>query len=326
MIGQDINWAAEVLGQGGIVAIPTETVYGLAARISDDDAILKVFKAKERPSFDPLIVHVPKGADITEWVQHFPEQAQELAAAFWPGPLTLLLKKSDRVSDLITSGNDTVAIRVPQHPLTLAMLNELGEPVAAPSANPFGYVSPTSAQHVADQLGEKVDYILDGGPSDVGIESTIVSFVNDEPEVLRLGGLATERIEEVLGKPIQVNIATHSNPKAPGQLDKHYATRTPLQVVTDLMEGAARFSGQRVGILAFSKMPDNLDVAEKRILSDNQNLDEAARNLFSSMRDLDKFQLDVILAEALPDKGLGRAMNDRLNRASVISQKNPNRN
>jgi len=321
MIGQDIQWAVEVLSQGGLVAIPTETVYGLAARISDDDAILKVFKAKDRPSFDPLIVHLPKQDDVSQYVIDFPAEAKKLAEAFWPGPLTLLLRKSDKVSDLITSGHDTVALRVPQHPLTLSLLNLLGEPVAAPSANPFGYVSPTSAQHVVDQLGERVDYILDGGPSQVGIESTIVSCIGQDPVVLRLGGLKLEDLEDVVGRPIELNVATHSNPKAPGQLDKHYATRTPLVLTDDIEAAFDQHINQRLGLLTFDTTYDALAFTQRKLLSKQSNLDEAAQNLFKFMRELDEMQLDVIIAETLPNKGLGRAMNDRLRRAAQLSEK-----
>lgn len=318
MIGTSIQDAVEVLKGGGLVAIPTETVYGLAACIANDEAVLSIFKAKNRPGFDPLIVHVSSLNDLKPLVKTIPEQALKLAEAFWPGPLTLLFEKSDKVSDIVSSGLPTVAIRMPQHNITLEMLRALGEPVAAPSANPFGYVSPTTAEHVERQLGDKVGYILDGGQASIGLESTIVSVLDNEVRVLRLGGLSIERLTEVLGFEPKLTISKHSNPEAPGQLDKHYATKTPLYLSNDLeADLRERISeGEKWGIIALKKgkqFPENCEVF---YLSENGDLDEAARNLFSVMRKLDEFQLSGILAERLPDVGLGKAMNDRLNRAA----------
>ena len=313
----NVGLAADYLRQGKLVAMPTETVYGLAARAADSKAVTSVFAAKNRPSFDPLILHIGDLALLDEWVLHVPEKARRLLEKVWPGPLTLLLPKSEKVSDLITSGNPGVAIRMPAHELALQLLKELGEPVVAPSANPFGYVSPTTAEHVEQQLGNKVDYILDGGPTRIGLESTIVSFMSDTPEILRLGGLSVEDLTELMGEVPLLNIATHSNPQAPGQLDRHYATGTPLIQPQQILSKASELEGKRLALLSFQNDYPEVAWAEKRVLSPSGDLNEAAAALFSAMRELDKGSIDFILAEYFPDQGLGRAINDRLKRASL---------
>src|ERR1035437_8374682 len=204
-IGIDIEKAKQILQEGGLVAIPTETVYGLAANALNKDAVFKIIEAKNRPHFDPLIIHTDSIEKVKLHVSDFPQWAQQLANAFWPGPLTLLLPKKNSIPDLVTSGLPQVAVRIPNHPLTLQLLKSLDFPLAAPSANPFGYVSPTNAEHVAAQLQGSVDYILDGGPCDVGIESTIVGFEDGKITIYRLGGLAIEDIEKLVGK-VQVKI------------------------------------------------------------------------------------------------------------------------
>lgn len=316
MIGKDIHKAAELLKQGELVAIPTETVYGLAARISDDAAVLRIFEAKDRPAFDPLIVHIAEWSWLEELTPSLPEKALALAKKVWPGPLTLVVKRSARVSDLITSGQDTVAVRMPRNTLTLETLKRLGEPVAAPSANPFGYVSPTTAAHVEAQLGDKVAYILDGGPSEVGLESTIVSFLEDRPAVLRLGGMSLEELEKLIGEKPDLRIATHSNPEAPGQLDTHYATRIPLIHTRTIEAAMDEHSGRKMGLLSFRSDYPGTNWVSREVLSNSGDLAEAARNLFAAMRRLDGSGADIILAEYFPDEGLGRAINDRLQRAS----------
>lgn len=315
--GVNVGLAADYLRQGKLVAMPTETVYGLAARAADSKAVTSVFAAKNRPSFDPLILHIGDLALLDEWVLHVPEKARRLLEKVWPGPLTLLLPKSEKVSDLITSGNPGVAIRMPAHELALQLLKELGEPVVAPSANPFGYVSPTTAEHVEQQLGNKVDYILDGGPTRIGLESTIVSFMSDTPEILRLGGLSVEDLTELMGEVPLLNIATHSNPQAPGQLDRHYATGTPLIQTQQILSKASELEGKRLALLSFQNDYPEVAWVEKRVLSPSGDLNEAAAALFSAMRELDKGSIDFILAEYFPDQGLGRAINDRLKRASL---------
>jgi L-threonylcarbamoyladenylate synthase len=310
-IGTDIEKAASLLEQGELVAIPTETVYGLAGNALQNVSVLKIFETKNRPEFDPLIVHVSGISNAEKYVEEIPDQALALVREFWPGPLTLLLKKKTIIPDLVTSGLDTVGIRCPNHPLTQQLLKKLSFPLAAPSANPFGYVSPTTAQHVNDQLGDKINYILDGGPCDVGIESTIIGFEDDEPVVYRFGGLSLEQIQKVVGK---ISTRTHStsNPKAPGQLKSHYAPgkKVILGKIEDLLQ---QYPAHCSGILTFQQ---DFNSPFQIILSPSGKIEEAAQNLFSSLRSFDKMPVDVILAELVPDKGLGRAINDRLRRAA----------
>jgi L-threonylcarbamoyladenylate synthase len=247
-----------------------------------------------------------------ELAKEVPEAAEKLMDAFWPGPLTLVLPKKDIIPDLVTSGLSTVGLRVPDQPLTIQLLNAINFPLAAPSANPFGYVSPTSAQHVNDQLGEKIPFILDGGETTVGVESTIVGFENDQPVVYRLGGLSVEEIEAVVGR-VEVKVNASSDPKAPGMLKSHYAPKHKLHL-GDLNALHAQFNGKRIGVLSFSG--SGLDVAYEAVLSHTRNLNEAAKNLFRHLRSFDSQEIDVIIAEPVPDEGLGRAINDRLKRAA----------
>jgi L-threonylcarbamoyladenylate synthase len=314
-IGKDIVKAKALLEQGELVAIPTETVYGLAGNALDSNAVVKIFKVKNRPQFDPLIVHVANLQQAKQLVEFFPEKAEKLAAKFWPGPLTFLLKKKSLIPDLVTSGMDTVGIRCPDHDLTRSLLQSLSFPLAAPSANPFGYVSPTQPEHVNDQLGNKIQYILDGGECRVGIESTIIGFEKDTPTVFRLGGLTIEEIEKVVGA-VDIQLNSSSNPKAPGQLKSHYSPRK--KVVWGLLpELITRYPTSKIGILAFREKTEGIDLANQIVLSDTGNLEEAAQRLFASLRQLDKKSIEIILAEALPDIGLGKAINDRLRRASA---------
>ncbi len=312
-IGTDIDAARAFLEAGQVVGIPTETVYGLAANALDPDAVLTIFQVKNRPAFDPLIVHTDSLDKAATLVTYFPDAARHLAEAFWPGPLTLLLPKHDRIPDLVTSGLSTVAVRVPNHPLTLSLLRSLTFPLAAPSANPFGYISPTTAQHVADQLGDRVPYILDGGPAQVGLESTIIGFDNDVPTVFRLGGMAVEQIERVIG-PVQVRTHSTSNPQAPGMLSSHYAPRKPL---TLLKPGQQPDLGELIGGLVFQKLLPGIPAERQRILSPSGDMTEAAKNLFAYLRALDTLDVVRLYAELLPNVGLGRAINDRLRRAAA---------
>lgn len=312
-IGTDIRAAIRLLTAGHVVGIPTETVYGLAGNALDPDAVLTIFRVKNRPAFDPLIVHTDSLARVDQFVTHIPEPARKLAEAFWPGPLTLLLPKHDQIPDLVTSGLPSVAVRIPNHPLTLDLLRSLDFPLAAPSANPFGYISPTTARHVADQLGDQVPYILDGGPAAVGLESTIVGFETGVATVFRLGGMALEQIEGVIGP---VNLRTHStsNPKAPGMLSSHYAPRKPMVL---LQAGETPPPSERVGALVFRELFGGIPPENQRTLSPTGDLNEAAKNLFAHLRTLDTLPVDRLYAELLPNRGLGFAMNDRLRRASV---------
>jgi len=311
-IGTDIEKAASLLEKGELVAIPTETVYGLAGNALNTSAVVKIFEAKNRPQFDPLIVHVKGISNAEEYAEEITEQARALATQFWPGPLTLLLKKKNMIPDLVTSGLDTVGLRCPNHSLTQQLLNRLSFPLAAPSANPFGYVSPTTALHVNDQLGDKIQYILDGGPCKVGIESTIIGFEENGPIVFRFGGLSLEQIQSIVGK---VKAQTHStsNPKAPGQLKSHYAPGKKV-ILGNIETLLQQYPLKSSGILSFQKKYNS---PFQIILSPSGNIEEAAQNLFSALRSFDKMPVNAILAELVPDTGLGKAINDRLRRAAA---------
>lgn len=317
VIGKDIALASGLLQKGELVAIPTETVYGLAGNALNPEAVALIFETKNRPSFDPLILHTSSLDRVAEFVLEIPEKLKPLAEKFWPGPLTLLLPRKQVVPDLVTSGLDRVAVRVPNHSLTLALLESLDFPLAAPSANPFGYISPTTPAHVADQLGDKIPYILDGGACEVGLESTIVGLEGDEIVIYRLGGLEISAIEKFVG-PVKIKDHSSSNPSAPGQLDSHYAPRKPFilgdlkALVKEHVEKKTEFA-----VLSFSDFFPEVIPTNQIALSSNSNLNEAAKNLFSAMRKLDEGNSVVILAELLPEEGLGRAINDRLRRAAV---------
>ncbi|MCE7066015.1 L-threonylcarbamoyladenylate synthase [Dyadobacter sp. CY326] len=314
IIGHDIDIAKEFLLKGELVAIPTETVYGLAGNALNDSAVISIFEVKNRPSFDPLIIHTDSLEKVENYVSEFPEKAKLLANKFWPGPLTLLLPKKQIIPDLVTSGLNNVAVRVPNHPLLLALLRSLPFPIAAPSANPFGYISPTNAQHVNAQLGDKIPYILDGGESDVGIESTILGFENGEAIVYRLGGLAIEDIENVIGK-VQLMPHSSSNPKAPGMLKSHYAPRKPLYL--EKRETFSVNEDKLTGYLVFDQYIEGIDLKYQRILSKSGDTKEAAHNLFAYLRELDASPVEQIRAEHVPMHGLGPAINDRLQRAAA---------
>lgn len=309
--GSDPKQAAALLREGKLVAIPTETVYGLAANVYDAEAVLRIFEVKNRPAFDPLIVHVRDRAQVKEVARSIPPEALALMDRFWPGPLTLVLPKQPRVPDIVTSGLDTVGVRMPAHPMALDLLRSLDFPLAAPSANPFGYISPTTAQHVADQLGERIPYILDGGPCAVGVESTIIGWEDGVPVLYRPGGLSLEAIEEVIGsvRPQVKQVL----PAAPGMIESHYAPRKPLFVgeVGALMNAHV---GKRIGVIAFRA---HHAAARCETLSAQGDPSEAAHKLFAAMRALDTSDVDVILAEVFPEVGLGKAINDRLRRAAA---------
>jgi L-threonylcarbamoyladenylate synthase len=290
-------------------------VYGLAANALDEKAVLSVFTAKQRPFFDPLIVHVPSLAAAKQYAHLTDSRLLRLAEAFWPGPLTLLFPKKDNIPDLVTSGLPQVAIRVPKHPLTLALLQETQLPLAAPSANPFGYVSPTTAQHVNDQLGKEVQYILDGGPCAVGLESTIVGIEEDVLCLYRLGGLSVEAIEAVVG-PIQLRLNVSSDPKAPGQLKNHYAPRKPL-LLGDIEALLKANSNQKIALITYDNRAVDGKFAHRFVLSTHAVDSEAALSLFRSLREADQTDADLVIAELVPEQGLGRAINDRLRRAAA---------
>jgi L-threonylcarbamoyladenylate synthase len=305
--------AGRALRSGGLVAFPTETVYGLGASAFDSRAVARVFAVKARPSFDPLIVHVAEAKEARLVADTGDPLFARLAARFWPGPLTLVLPRRAAVPEIVTAGLDTVAVRVPGHEGALALLREARTPVAAPSANPFGYVSPTTAGHVADLLGDSVDIVLDGGPCRVGVESTVLSLV-DSPVILRPGGLSREDLEAELGTTLAL-AGRVERPLAPGQLARHYATRTPLRVLTG--PPAAPGPGMRVGLLAFREAPGGHAWAAVEVLAPDGSAATAATRLFAALRRLDEQGLDAIEAEPCPENGLGLAIMDRLRRCAA---------
>ncbi len=324
-IGNDIHIAKSYLMHGQPVAIPTETVYGLAANGLDASSVAKIFKIKERPFFDPLILHTNNLDKVRGFVSHIPAIANKLAQQFWPGPLTLVLPKSTLVPDIATAGLSTVGVRIPNHPLTLSLLSLLDFPLAAPSANPFGYISPTTALHVHNQLGAKIEYILNGGPCSIGVESTIVGFEDDKVIVYRLGGLGIEDIERAIGK-VHVISENENNPAAPGMLKSHYAPKIPLYRIginnIEIFEKFTRIDGidvanNQIGSMVFKDIMAEFPLNNQFILSPNGDLNEAAKNLFSAMRQLDNMPLKAIISEVFPPEGLGVAINDRIRRASV---------
>lgn len=328
-----IQHAVELLRAGGLVGMPTETVYGLAANALDPVAVAKIFEAKARPSFDPLIVHV-HSTEQAAGLAAFDETAVRLSA-LWPGPLTLVLpRKRDAqgemiVPDLVTSGLESVGVRMPDHPVALALLRQSDLPLAAPSANRFGAISPTRAQHVVDALAGRVDAVLDGGRCLRGIESTVVRVVDGVVEVLRLGALTVEEIQAVVGGPVRVrppssapgrsdqSTAEASAKPSPGMVERHYAPGTPMVLVDTLNELPPAERAGRIGVIGVKLPLETAGFTIARDLSAAGDLAEAASRLFQTLRELDGKGLDRIIALRVPDRGLGRAINDRLTRGSA---------
>jgi len=315
LVGTDIQYAIDLLKHGELVAIPTETVYGLAANALNAEAVLKIYETKGRPAFNPLIVHVHDINQFEKYATEVPDLVKILAEKFSPGPLTYVLPKRDVVPDIVTGGGNTVALRVPGHPLTLKLLSQLDFPLAAPSANPFGYISPVLAEHVAEQLDGKIPYILDGGHSMIGVESTVITIENNKVVVLRIGGVPMEDIHAVTG-PMELRINLSSNPQSPGQLRSHYAPRIPL-VFGEVSQLINSFSGKKQALLVFSERNHSKNIIAQEVLSPSRDIKEAARNLFSALRRLDKSDADIIIAERFPEFGFGMAINDRLERAAA---------
>lgn len=310
-ISSELQTAIDYLKRGDVIGIPTETVYGLAGNAFSEDAVLKIFTTKNRPSFDPLIVHVADVESINKIATYVSPAMEKLMQAFSPGPLTYLLPKKANISDLITSGLPNVAIRIPNHPLTLELLQQIDFPLAAPSANPFGYVSPTSPQHVEHQLGTKIPYILDGGTCQIGLESTIIGEQDGQLTVYRLGGLSIEQLEEVAGKVI-VNDFSSSNPKAPGMLKSHYAPSKKIRLLD-----SQNLQDRNVGFIGFQQFHPDIPPENQLLLSENGSVEEAAKNLFATLREVENLNGDEVFVRLLPETGLGRAINDRLRRAAA---------
>ncbi len=312
----DVSTAAAALQRGELVAFATETVYGLGGVALWPETVARIFEAKGRPTFDPLIVHVPDLTAVRHLVTQFPPVAERLSREFWPGPLTLVLPKAPCIPDLVTSGLPSVAVRIPQHPLALELLRAVGLPIAAPSANLFGRVSPTTAEHVVEQLGGRIEWILDGGPCAVGVESTVLAISEtDSPTLLRPGGITLEQIEAVVGRvllPSDSPSAGGTAQLAPGCLPQHYAPVTPI-TIGNLADAPPL---GRFGALAFQSCPHSEQYASVEILSETGSLSQAAAALFAALRRLDALHLEGIVTERFPDQDLGRAINDRLNRAA----------
>jgi L-threonylcarbamoyladenylate synthase len=317
LITKDISYAIKTLNEGKVAAIPTETVYGLAANIFDETAVKKIFEIKNRPNNNPLIVHLKSTDQLKEVVQEIPPLATQLAAHFWPGALTLVLNKQDCISDWVTSGKTTVAVRVPNHPLTLELLNHLNFPLAAPSANPFGSISPTNAKHVFDYFQNKIDVILDGGNCPNGIESTIIGFEGEQPILYRHGSIPIEEIEKIVGH-IKIHTKDNIAPNAPGMFTKHYAPKTKSFLIKDLDIALKSIDSKKIGVLQFQDSLKSSRPLAKYTLSPKGDFKEATKNLYAYLHELDALDLDIILIEKLPNINLGKSINDRLKRAVAV--------
>jgi len=315
MIDQEIEKAVQILRKGGLVAFPTETVYGLGADASNPAAVRKIFAAKARPADHPLIVHVADSSELKHWAAQVPRSAWLLAEKFWPGPLTLVLKRAARVSDVITAGQDSVALRVPSHPVARQLLQAFGGAIAAPSANRFGRLSPTTAQHVRDELGNAVDLVLDGGPCDVGIESTIVDLTAEAPAVLRPGRISAQQIAEALLAPLGESAV--ERPRVPGSLESHYAPGLPLKIVQpDEIENYLRARpGTPVAVLSRRGRPRDSKATLWQVAP--EMADDYARLLYATLRLLEVCGCRLIVVEALPALPEWNAIRDRLSRAAT---------
>ncbi|MFM7117006.1 MAG: L-threonylcarbamoyladenylate synthase [Planctomycetota bacterium] len=333
-----VKIASRILATGGLVAIPTETVYGLAASLDQESALKRIFEVKRRPSSHPLIVHVPDAETAVRYVRSFSPHATKLATAFWPGPLTLVLPRTELVPDCVTGSHHTVGIRVPSHPVTLQLLRELGTALAAPSANRFTQVSPTRAAHVAVDLGHDVDLILDGGPCEVGVESTVLDLTSEQPTILRPGGISREAIELVLEQAVLSPSEQNSTTPSPGQHHLHYSPRARVQIaaaaeIWKLAKQAAT-EGKRVRVFASErpKFPcrtlEPFGTTSQDTRSDAepidfwllpQDLHELAKQLYNRFREADRDKVDILLIELPPNTGLGQAIRDRIRRAGGLS-------
>ena len=312
-----IQAAAAALQNNEIVAMPTETVYGLAGNAYSEVAVQKIFALKNRPHYNPLIVHIKSAGYLGQVAKNIPAQALQLADAFWPGPLTLVLEKLDHIPDIVTGGKNTVGVRVPGHPLALELLDALDFPLAAPSANPFGSISPTTAKHVADYFTGALDIILDGGSCDKGIESTIIGFENGAPILYRQGSTIVEDIEKITGA-LQMRIhANNESVMAPGMLSKHYAPNTTTILTGNVLAEIEKNFGKRIGVLQLKPTTLSGFISAIETLSQTGDMEEAAKNLYAAMHRLDHQNLDLIIAEKMPAHGMGLAINDKLERAAT---------
>ncbi|QDU06799.1 L-threonylcarbamoyladenylate synthase [Gimesia aquarii] len=321
VISQDIKAGAKLIRDGELVAFATETVYGLGANALNPEAVAQIFEVKQRPYFDPLIVHVSNVAQLEDITLGLSERARKLVDRFWPGPLTLVLPKKKRIPDLVTAGLESVAVRIPAHPIARELLEATNLPIAAPSANKFGNLSPTQAKHVEEQLGSEIKLILDGGPCSVGVESTVIHCASESPILLRPGGISLEEIESCIGEVQIARIEDHAetnSPLSPGMLPKHYAPKTRLFIVNNSDEIPKT---GRNGLLSLYPIEETClrgcQFSAKEILSPAGDLKLAACKFFTALRNLDKAGIDNIIALRMPEKGLGRTINNRLERAAV---------
>ena len=320
-----LHEAVAVLQRGGIVAFPTETVYGLGADALNEAAVQKVFQAKGRPSDNPLIVHIAEAAHVLLFASEFPEKGKQLAKYFWPGPMTLVVKRNSRVPNIVTANLETVAVRVPNHPVTLALLKEFNSGIVGPSANTSGKPSPTTAQHVADDLDGKIDIILDAGATTIGVESTVIDVTVEPPMILRYGGLSREEIEKVIGE-VQVAVKEESLKRSPGTRHRHYAPNAEVILIEEgnLAELERCYSelasqGKKIGVVTHS-IAISQSVPSIFTKSIGPSVQQFARHLFASLRELDDQHADVILVERVAPEGLGAAVMDRLNKAAHFSK------
>ena len=312
MVNHDqIRRAAEAIRQGKIVAFPTETVYCLGADLYNKSAVAKVFEAKKRPKFDPLIVHISDREQLDPLVESVPQKAKALIKRFWPGGLTVVLPKKDTYHDIVTAGMIGVSVRLPSNETARELIRCAKTPIAVAAANTFGNVSPTTAQHVREDLGDAVEIILDDGPCTIGIETTIVSFLEEEPMKLRPGAIPLDEIEKVIG-PVRRSVPPGYASFFPGMSDHHY-TRRNIMMFMDQVEQLPQ--NIHIGLLSFKPMEDITQFSAVEVLSPGGDLNEAARNLFSALRRLDAADIDLIVAQRVPEVGIGIAINDRLVRA-----------
>jgi L-threonylcarbamoyladenylate synthase len=315
MITDNTQLAKSILEMEGVIGFPTETVYGLAGNAFSEKAIFSIFDLKKRPLNNPLIVHIGSIHQLEGIVREIPPKAIKLINHFWPGPLTLLLKKSAKISDLVTAGQDTVAVRMPNHPLAIDLLNSIDFPLVAPSANPYQSISPTAPEHVESYFGNDIPLILDGGPCNKGLESTIVGFDGDQVIVYRLGALTLEDLESCIGT-VQEKTNNHEQVKSPGMAKKHYSPKTPLLCSSFIHVDVQKYVSQKIAVVCFDDLYDLESNDRLKSFSFHGDLQNASTNLYGLLHDLDSQKFDLILVEKFPDLGLGKTLNDRLERAS----------
>jgi L-threonylcarbamoyladenylate synthase len=315
MITKEIHIIIDALNANEVAAIPTETVYGLAANGLSKTAVEKIFELKKRPSFNPLILHIGNQNDVLKYASTLPDKAEKLIELFWPGPLTLILPKKEIVPNIVTSNHQTVAIRMPNHAKTLELLRSIDYPLAAPSANPFGHISPTTPDHVFRYFGNSIP-ILDGGACQDGIESTIIGFENNEPIIYRFGAISQGEIEAQIGN-VRILNKENNQPLAPGMLLKHYAPKTKSLLSHNILNAIETIESDNIGILAFKENYTHPKIKHIEILSVTGNLKEAAQNLYQKLHLLDALNLDFIIIESVPDFSYGKSINDRISRAVI---------